>query len=282
LLRQEIVAAIRSAGLPDPRLVEALILDSIRIEATAAEEPGLPLGASKIGGLPDLPTGVPWPEWRNGPLSFIAQLRLEDLAPFDSAKVLPQRGILYFFYDREQGVWGFDPDDHGGWRILFHEGAASGLKRTPTPSNLPEESRYSSCALRSSQDATVPPVDAWEIRPYGLMENDAYWDFLDRLAPEGEPIHRVFGYPDQIQNEMRTECQLVSHGIYHGDLSWKRDPRAADLAKGAPEWRLLLQIDSDERPGFMWGDSGRLYYWIREADLHGRNFDNAWLVLQCG
>jgi len=32
----------------------------------------------------------------------------------------------------------------------------------------------------------------------------------------------------------------------------------------------------------MWGDCGRLYLWITEEDLITRNFENSWLILQCG
>ena len=31
----------------------------------------------------------------------------------------------------------------------------------------------------------------------------------------------------------------------------------------------------------MWGDVGRLYFWIRDADLRARRFDATWLILQC-
>jgi uncharacterized protein YwqG len=32
----------------------------------------------------------------------------------------------------------------------------------------------------------------------------------------------------------------------------------------------------------MWGDVGRLYYWIKQSDLHERNWELVWLILQCG
>jgi uncharacterized protein DUF1963 len=70
---------------------------------------------------------------------------------------------------------------------------------------------------------------------------------------------------------MRLECQLVTHGLYCGDdVAWK-SARGAELAPGAPEWRLLFQMDSDDDVGVMWGDCGLIYYWIRESDLrtHG-------------
>ncbi|NOT29697.1 MAG: DUF1963 domain-containing protein [Planctomycetes bacterium] len=80
---------------------------------------------------------------------------------------------------------------------------------------------------------------------------------------------------------MELECQLVTNGVYCGDSSGYQEPRAKELEAGQTEWRLLLQLDSDERAKMMWGDAGRLYFWIRESDLCEHDFDKAWLILQC-
>ena len=53
------------------------------------------------------------------------------------------------------------------------------------------------------------------------------------------------------------------------------------LVAGPGEWRLLLQLDSDDRAKMMWGDAGMLYFWMRQEDLAQRGFDQAWLILQC-
>ncbi len=60
-------------------------------------------------------------------------------------------------------------------------------------------------------------------------------------------------------------------------------PRAEALLREAgATWQLLLQIDSDaDGPGWVWADGGRIYFWIRHADLAARAFDKSWLVLQC-
>ena len=80
---------------------------------------------------------------------------------------------------------------------------------------------------------------------------------------------------------MELECQLVTNGINCGDSNGYKDPRVKELEKEKNEWKLLLQIDSDDKTGMMWGDSGRLYYWIKQKDLESLNFDKSWIVLQC-
>ncbi len=74
---------------------------------------------------------------------------------------------------------------------------------------------------------------------------------------------------------MRLQCQLASNGVT--DIN---DPKAAALSKGARDWQLLLQVDTDEETGMRWGNAGMLYYWIKSADLQTRHFDASWLVLQ--
>ena len=57
-----------------------------------------------MGGLPDLPLSVSWPETGGKPLGFLGQLNLSETKPFDKDDLLPASGLLYFFYDSEQSV----------------------------------------------------------------------------------------------------------------------------------------------------------------------------------
>jgi len=152
--------------------------------------------------------------------------------------------------------------------------------------------------LNSRQELTFAPPDSADIDALGLKPEEvgAYADalftaddarFSESTARFGdvfeaeEIVHRLLGHPDPIQGDMQLECQLASNGIYVGDPAGYTDPRAAALRPRATEWRLLFQVDSEDAADMMWGDVGRLYYWIRDADLRASNFDNCWMILQC-
>jgi len=92
----------------------------------------------------------------------------------------------------------------------------------------------------------------------------------------------ILGYADAIQAPMELECALVTNGLYCGDSTGYNDLRAKSLEVEADKWMCLLQVDSeDEKTGMMWGDAGKLYFWIREDDLKNKRFDKSWFCLQC-
>jgi uncharacterized protein YwqG len=279
--KMDIKQAFLKAGLQAyVPAIDQLTRNSVRLATMLVDEKTLALGASKIGGHPDLPASMQWPVLKGQPQSFLAQLRLVDFQQFESDRLLPAQGMLWFFYDASQQTFGEQPEDRAGWRILFSNNASSTLQRRPTPTGLPPASLFPSCALTPTNELTLAlqpelelPAFAW-----GDKEQQAYEDVLEALhSPEERmlPHHRLLGYPDTIQDDMRLQCQLISNGITEID-----DPRAVRLQAGASDWLLLLQIDSDASARMRWGDNGMLYYWVKQADLQEQHFDRSWLVLQ--
>jgi uncharacterized protein YwqG len=57
--------------------------------------------------------------------------------------------------------------------------------------------------------------------------------------------------------------------------------RARGLEPDARDWRLLLQLDTDDDASMMWGDLGTLYFSVRENEARAGNFENVWMILQC-
>jgi uncharacterized protein YwqG len=73
---------------------------------------------SKWWGAPDLPLDVDYPCASDGePLLFICQIRLEDIAQYDTENQLPHKGMLYFFADMAEYVApleGISGEEHNG------------------------------------------------------------------------------------------------------------------------------------------------------------------------
>lgn len=80
-----------------------------------------------------------------------------------------------------------------------------------------------------------------------------------------KPDHQLLGAPDSIQDEILDE---------NADIH-------ASGAQGTPvRWALLLQLDEDPDVGFEWGDAGRLYICLPEADLAAGRVDRAFALTQ--
>jgi uncharacterized protein YwqG len=273
-------AAFVAAGLS--RLlkdIDFLAKDSIRLYTKLAGENNIPIGASRIGGVPDVPPDFKWPVRNEVPQSFIAQLNLEEVHPYDTHGVLPSRGMLWFFYDAKQETYGADPADRGGWSIVFSKDY-SGLQRMAAPQKLPAESQFKACTVSFASEVTLSQSPKLDVSDFDWSDDEMqkYETLLSTFpTPEdhGAVHHQLLGNPQTIQDDMRLECQLASHGVT--DMN---DPRANELSKGAREWQLLLQIDTDEDIGMRWGDAGMIYYWLRASDLQKGSFDDSWLVLQ--
>ena len=94
-MEDQVLSFIQKSGLT--RITDditSLLRYTIRVKTSPVGEAELPLGISKIGGLPDLPPDSDWPEWNDQPLPLIAQIRLADIAPYDRSGELPQTGFL--------------------------------------------------------------------------------------------------------------------------------------------------------------------------------------------
>ena len=278
--KSDLQAAFQAAGLARlTKDIDALAKWSIRLTTTPVDQTTLATGVSKFGGMPDVPADFAWPEWKGLPQSFIAQIRLEEIHPYDVDGVLPTQGLLWFFYDAQQQTYGADPADKGGWRILFAKQPPN-LQRATPPTTLPTTSQFQACSLSFSSELTLSLQPHLELTNFDWTdeEQQKYETFIATFpTPEDRrAIHnRLLGNPETLQDDMRLQCQYVSNGVTD-----ESDPRAVTLAKDALEWQLLLQVDSDEHAGMQWANTGLLYYWLKKADMQACLFDASWLVLQ--
>jgi len=105
---------------------------------------------------------------------------------------------------------------------------------------------------------------------------------------EAVKINKLLGYADLIQGGMLLNCETASKGVtlYSSKGGYSKDISLDELQgykENCKKWQLLFQLDSIVTKNYemLWGDVGRIYYYINADDLKNLNFDNCWLILQC-
>ncbi|BCM94190.1 hypothetical protein IAD21_06093 [Abditibacteriota bacterium] len=266
---EELIRQYAPARLQEQLIV--LLRPAIALTATRADDAQIPIGASKFGGAPDVPEGFEWPMWNHEPLGFLAQISLEEVAPFDVQGTLPHQGLLSFFYDVKKQPSG-SSQEKNGWRVFLH---TAEIKRASRSSASP-------CALLNGELRFTLPTDFECFPELGLTINDCLrtgdWALLGELDKFLVPLsNQILGHPNVVQRNPGVEVE----GAWRDFLNEGYSSDWSLLEEAADKWLLLFQMSSEEEVSAMWGDVGTIYFMIRPEDLESHNFENVWLTLQC-
>ena len=228
---------------PDDELHDELIArirPAIAFDSERIDDAEIPLGASKFGGAPDVADDFNWPLFQNQPLSFVAQINLDEIAPFDIEGVFPPSGLLSFFapfgaiaFSPTIEVFRFARADHR-LALLWDQYAFKSVKLAPT---IVASLLHYGCAEfyeKQGEPELKGRAAAFDC-DYEEMEFETY---------------QLLGYPDAVQNDPRYDSD---------EANWR-------------EWRLLFQVGEDDQAQTMWGDAGQLYWTIRARDLQNHDF----------
>jgi uncharacterized protein YwqG len=267
-LYADLAERLRAAGLG--RVLDdvlALARPAVSLHLTRVDEATIPVGASKVGGTAELPPGAAWPEWRGLPLPFIAQVRLEEVAHLDPEDELPHRGLLSFFYAMNDPDGGLHLDDGSiHWHVRYTEDTTT-LERRPLPQALVGgmDTAFPACAVAPRRRLSLPPDENAVAAARGFT-NDERLGLIDIVTGDrftsfdDEMDHRLLGYPYTLNNP-RPFSKVHLEG-------------AAD-----DDWRLLLQVYSNEEAVMDWAGGGVIHFGIARADLAARDFSRVWLNL---
>ena len=249
---------------------------------------------SKIGGKPYLPKDFIWPYYQGLPLSFLAQISLEEVSLLDKDKLLPSTGMLYFFYELETQEWGYSPQNKGCAKVFYFEDS-SNFELIDFPKNMEDDYKIPEFKINFKSNISLPSYedffnlveDKEELKD--ITENefyDIYHSAYDELSKKYlvpiEKYIKLLAYPDVIQNSMEEECAAVARGFNMGGIGYPKKYKE-EIKKASKDWILLFQMDTVETSDYelRFGDSGHIYFWIKKEDLANKNFDNIWLILQC-
>ncbi|MCR5304914.1 MAG: DUF1963 domain-containing protein [Oscillospiraceae bacterium] len=250
-----------------------------------------------LGGAPLLPADFEYPVYtgegtdglKTRPLSFLAQVDCAEIHALDRDALLPDRGILSFFYEQDTQCWGDEQEDAGCARAYWFEDVEA-LRETPLPDSLDAEYRLPLIPVQLQAASELPEHEEFgeeEIPELEQLteEDGAYEEFVEvRSEYHGYPRIKLLGYADIIQNDMKSVCVKSTNPKFRiTDWGGVTEAFRAEYWAERDDWMLLFQFDSLEYGDFslVFGDWGRLYFWIRKSDLAKRDFSRIWMVLQC-
>lgn len=250
------------------------------------------VGATRFGGVPDVSDNFQWPYYDGKgitpdprPLAFLAQFNCEEMSKHDTEHLLPDTGVLSFFYEMNFDCCGFDPKDKGGAKVFWFKDI-DGLKPAQVPSGLNEDFRFPILNIKSYSEPSYPSFEDFSLTRDNMIK---HWDEFDKSmmridTGKRDVFHKLLGWPIVIQGNMTMECELIRRGYYLGgkwDHITPRDKQES-IDHSGKDWLLLFELDSftDNDFELMLGDDGSLYFYIRREDLEKRNFDDIWLIFQ--
>jgi len=184
-----VLALAKECGVRRLKALETMLAESAAFTASQPTK-DTAVGATRLGGIPDLPTGVDWPRHDGKPLAFLCQFRLADVSL--ATGELPKTGLLSFFAYLTGDEQGLMLEENRG-AVLYspHE---KKLARARVPDDLEKHFRI------DSQAAVIQPIisapyagcDDVDLPALKLSEDDVdeysgnfRWN-LDKLNAWGE------------------------------------------------------------------------------------------------
>lgn len=270
------------------------------------------LGATRFGGLPDLPGGTAWPSAPGGErLTFLAQLDLADVARQAGPSALPAEGLLSIFAGDLQG-----PPETRAAAILTPPGVALVRMQAPPKDDASYDfSMLKPVAVRFETGLTLPYGDrlfedaVQAAAPGGFMDtlSDAVFA-KDRLEGPDKLIAQILGHGLMVLENLhgRIAMQELDHPGEENLLQWESweawedarkmesrlrngttyRPWSADkdeavrwilanrerIAAEAERWQVLLMVNSNHPMNLWVNDADPVYVFIRTDDLKVGDF----------
>jgi len=158
---------------------------------TRVKEKSLAVGATKLGGHPDLPAATKWPRVKKQPLTFLAQIDLAEVAPLLPEGVLPPKGLLSFFLAN-------DPDGRVDYcdkaKVVFTEAGAE-LTRREVPEDF-YDVIFQAAKVALHPTVTLPdPTNKHLTKVLRGKKRDRYEDEVYRACDAASPLlPQLLGY----------------------------------------------------------------------------------------
>ncbi|MBO6940909.1 MAG: DUF1963 domain-containing protein [Deltaproteobacteria bacterium] len=229
--------AFTDAGLEGA--YEKLAQRAVLMLPTRVKEAELEVGATKLGGHPDLPAKTKWPRVSKEPLTFLAQVDLGDVAPLLPKGALPTEGLLSFFIGNDfEGPAGYCEKA----KVVFTEPGAE-LVRREVPKDF-YDVIYQAARVELVATVTLP-------------------------SPSNKHVGKVLrGKKRDTYEEVFEACDAFEP-LLPQLLGFRRHGWDAE-EPGTSE--MLLQLPGDDQTGMQFGDIDVLGIYVARKRLEAGDF----------
>ena len=234
------------------------------------------LTQSKFLGLPYWPLDCVYPRDADGfPMLLLAQLNFTEIPALPD---FPDHGILQVFISARDELYGADLESfetmqsQKRFRVYYFEDIEQ-------VSQCIQDFEFLRTQL-SNQDLILPADKecqlTFEVRDSVISPSD--YRFEQCLGPQ---FFDQFGLEKEECRESYWQA-FSAQGHRMGGYAFftQADPRSE--APEDEDWTLLLQIDSDDSAGVMWGDLGVGHFFIPRLNLQRRDFSRILYTWDCG
>lgn len=228
-----------------PLIMAESLYYSIQPEPSAVKDESLlPLGSSKIRGLPHLPTSIQWPK----NFHFLAQFNLKELSTLDIYNVIPTSGVLYIFYDANDRA-----------KVFVYDGDAQDLKIRPYPSQGNRTGEYYSSKFRSASAAvTFNPGYTFCINDFSEVGQHIPIELTNK-------VETILGCPHVLDD---SGCRVFGRPTYYQGEDFSEHMKNPESY--LPFNNLMLFQDE-------FGE-GMIHVWIDKASLMKGSFEEAFVT----
>lgn len=204
-------------------------------------------------------------------LCFLGQIDLADAGDAVDLLELPGRGLLWFFQDVDL----YFPLHSESWRVIYRDVGSDDLTECTSP---PEIKPFPHTPLSIQPgieltDESMPEVTDVDT---GDRSPDICWlELVRQLTHPDGSCYALGAGPNPDWCRPRA-CALTTRGAAElTPAEWE------NIKEASASWRCLLSVESDDgdTPGWQWGGSGAMTYWLSDKAWRRREFNQAWAYM---
>ena len=239
---------------------------------------------TKIGGKPNLPEDIEWPTVEGDPMSFVAQVDLNDLPPEQIGNL---KGAILVFA-KLTDVDYLEPN-FKNYKLIHIQNLSAPEREFPE--NLDNYDRFEPTYLTNFLfEGDIPQniTDEIDCLKYGTDHApsiDNYFDMAENYyegLPEAQLVKdkaiKIGGYGNFMQGGGLGEFPFIERNFKNSRLK----ECVHKLAE--KDYVLFMQIfsEKDKEQKMLFGDAGIIYIYVKRSDLLAGKLENVVFDMQCG